>query len=224
MPLLLPPDSPLTFSSYDGQGEQPAEWASLQGSVCTAARPHTSWRCLSKAEKRTGNTLSGTCPDTSLLGEHLSHSKDSREESRCFPFWHLLSFPFLFIPHRRECRVDTAWPTLLFRTFSSYRHYKMFIWGARAWVPHFSIAVLYFKHTPQIQIRAKRMLLLVMKHLASWIEEPALIMPPVTVFKNQNCVCPLLEDFSFWDHISILFFKKELVGKLATCIGSWSHF
>ena len=189
-------------------------------------RVHIQADAVSLRLRRGPETLSPgpVLPDASLLGEHLSHSKDSREESRCFPFGRLLSFPFLFIPHRRECRVDTAWPTLLFRTFSSYRYYKMFIWRARAWVPHFSIAVLYFKHTPQIQIRAKRVLLFVMKHLASWIEEPALIMPPVTVFKNQNCVCPLLEDFSFWDHISILFFKKELVGKLATCISSWSHF
>lgn len=97
-------------------------------------RVHIQADAVSLRLRRGPETLSPgpVLPDASLLGEHLSHSKDSREESRCFPFGHLLSFPFLFIPHRRECRVDTAWPTLLFRTFSSYRYYKMFIWRARA--------------------------------------------------------------------------------------------
>lgn len=50
-------------------------------------------------------------------------------------------------------------------------------------VPHFPIAIFYFKHTPKFQMRAKRVLLLVMKHLAfGYLDSYPLIMPLVNIF------------------------------------------
>lgn len=126
--------------------------------------------CLSKVDNGAWNNLSRTCPTAGLSSRRTPKPPQSFEGRIKLPSLgvvDLFSSPFDFPSKRMPVQMlQESLQTLWIQNILKLSLLQDVYLETIIWVPHFSIASFYFKHTPKIQIRAKRVLLLVMKHLA----------------------------------------------------------